>query len=132
MNNAIEILDKMQLFGGQRAGRELWNDKPREVQDADIAAFNRDIETLRKVVLAKMETTTPAGWISVKDRLPEKLNENNQVSLSVEVIGFDGESVYIGQFKTYKYDGHWTFFDGNYFRDDVTHWMHLPEPPKEE
>lgn len=59
MTDVLEILDKMQLFGGQRAGRELWSVKPREVQDADIAAFNRDIEILRKVVLSKSETTTP-------------------------------------------------------------------------
>lgn len=58
MNDTLEILDKMQFFGGQRAGRELWNDKPREVQDADIAAFNRDIERLREVVVARMKTTT--------------------------------------------------------------------------
>lgn len=49
-SNLMEILDKMQFFGGQRAGRELWNEKPREVQDRDIAAFNRDIEILRKAI----------------------------------------------------------------------------------
>ena len=44
---ALEVLDKLSFFGGQRAGRELWNDKPREVQDEDIASFNRDIESSR-------------------------------------------------------------------------------------
>ena len=70
--------------------------------------------------------------ISVKERLPEKLVENNSVYLSEEVIGFDGECAYIGQFKTYKFDGHFVFFDGNGFREDVTHWMPLPlpEPPR--
>lgn len=57
-SEAIELLDKMQFFGGQRAGRELWADKPKEVQDADLAAFNRDIELLRKVILSKVENTT--------------------------------------------------------------------------
>lgn len=47
---ANEVLDKLQFFGGQRAGRELWNDKPREVQDEDIASFNRDIEWLRDFI----------------------------------------------------------------------------------
>lgn len=66
----LEILDKLQFFGGQRAGRELWNEKPRHVQDADIAAFNRDIEILRQVVISKSETTTAAvepvrHWIPV-------------------------------------------------------------------
>ena len=69
MSDLMEILDRMQFFGGQRAGRELWGDKPKEVQDADIAAFNRDIEILRKVVISKGETTTTdaepvtAEWI---------------------------------------------------------------------
>ena len=50
IEKAIEILDKLSFFGGQRAGRELWNDKPREVQDEDIASFNRDIEWLRDFI----------------------------------------------------------------------------------
>lgn len=83
-------------------------------------------------VVSKIPTLDYAPkWISVKDRLPEKLNENNQVYLTEEVIGFDGESAYIGQFKVYKYDGHRTFFDGDCFRSDITHWMPIPEAPKE-
>ena len=50
LEKAIEILDKLSFFGGQRAGRELWNDKPREVQDEDIANFNRDIEYLKDII----------------------------------------------------------------------------------
>lgn len=43
----IDILEKWSFFFGQRAGRELWRDKPKEVQDQDIADFNRDIEIVR-------------------------------------------------------------------------------------
>ena len=50
IKKVIEILDKLSFFGGQRAGRELWNDKPREVQDEDIANFNRDIEYLKDII----------------------------------------------------------------------------------
>lgn len=34
-----EIIDGLEMlkFFNQRAGRELWNDKPKEVQDKDIA-----------------------------------------------------------------------------------------------
>ena len=66
---ALEVLDKLSFFGGQRAGRELWNDKPREVQDEDIASFNRDIEWLREFIRKHMND----GWIPVKERdhLPE-------------------------------------------------------------
>lgn len=97
--------------------------------------FNRVGRSHERNVQALAEAADVLGqgkWISVKDRLPEKLNENNQVYLTEEVIGFDGESAYIGQFKVYKYDGLRTFFDGNCFRSDITHWMPLPEPPKED
>ena len=56
----FDILDKMEFFQGQRAGRELWNDKPKEVQDKDISDFVRDINYIRSylqdsVVLSKEE-----------------------------------------------------------------------------
>lgn len=50
LEKANDILDKWKFFYGQRAGRELWNDKPKEVQEQDIADFNRDIEYLRSVL----------------------------------------------------------------------------------
>ena len=76
---ALEVLDKLSFFGGQRAGRELWNDKPREVQDEDIANFNRDIEYLRDIIRKHMND----GWVSVEERMPmrtldEKINESYQ------------------------------------------------------
>ena len=68
LEKVMEILDKLSFFGGQRAGRELWNDKPREVQDEDIESFNRDIEYLRDIIRKHMND----GWIPVEKRLPEK------------------------------------------------------------
>lgn len=50
-DKALEILDKWQFFYGQRAGRELWSDKPEEVQNKDIEDFNRDIEFLRGILI---------------------------------------------------------------------------------
>lgn len=49
----LEILEKLQFFGGQRAGRELWHGKPAEVQEEDIVNFNRDIEVIREYVRAQ-------------------------------------------------------------------------------
>ena len=49
-SKCLEILDKFQFFQGQRAGRELWNVKPAEIQDEDIKNFNRDIEFIRNVL----------------------------------------------------------------------------------
>jgi hypothetical protein len=45
-------LDKMQFFQGQRAGRELWNDKPTNVQDEDLATFDRDIDSVRDYIIS--------------------------------------------------------------------------------
>lgn len=43
---AIDILEKFMFFQGQRAGRELWNDKPFDVQEKDIEDFSRDCQLL--------------------------------------------------------------------------------------
>lgn len=68
LEKAMEILDKLSFFGGQRAGREPWNDKPKEVQDEDIENFNRDIEYLKNFIRRHMN----CGWVPVEERLPEK------------------------------------------------------------
>lgn len=46
----LDILSKWDFFFGQRAGRELWADKPREVQEQDIETFTRDMETVQEYV----------------------------------------------------------------------------------
>lgn len=46
----MDILDKWGFILGQRAGRELWNDKPTNIQDEDLANFNRDLETVRSFI----------------------------------------------------------------------------------
>ena len=67
-----------------------------------------------------IEALEAAGWISVKDRLPE----HGQTVLAWEASGF----VYVD-----NYDGEHDIFkiacnNGG----TVTHWQSLPEPPKEE
>lgn len=52
IDRCLEILSKWEFFQGQRAGRELWSDKPREVQDEDIEDFNRDLGFIRTVLSA--------------------------------------------------------------------------------
>ena len=52
-SEVIDILEKWGFFYGQRAGRELWSTKPKEVQDADIEDFKKD---LKKVVLYVKES----------------------------------------------------------------------------
>lgn len=46
-----DALDKIQFFQGQRAGRELWADKPRDVQDRDLESFNKGIDLAKDYIL---------------------------------------------------------------------------------
>lgn len=47
---AIDILDKIDFFQGQRAGRELWNEKSRYVQEIDLKNFQEDVALLREYI----------------------------------------------------------------------------------
>lgn len=47
---AIDIINKFEFFQGQRAGRELWTSKAKEVQDQDITNFNSDCERLLEYI----------------------------------------------------------------------------------
>ena len=55
IEQAGDILDKWDFFYGQRAGRELWGEKPREVQDEDIANFCRDLSVVRSAIVDAVE-----------------------------------------------------------------------------
>ena len=65
----FDILAKWEFFFGQRAGRELWGDKAKAVQDQDITDFNRDIEivrsALRPVSREQVEKAWKGEWVGV-------------------------------------------------------------------
>lgn len=63
-------------------------------------------------------------WIPVTERLPE---ENDRYLCNVKSFAFPGCSYHA----ILHYDKHDGFREGNIYTDDVTHWMPLPEPPKE-
>lgn len=92
IDQAIEILDKWEFFHGQRAGRELWADKPREVQDKDIADFCRDLGVVREA----LERTR---WIPCSERLPEKnvsvlgwYKDNPFARYCPEIVSWNGKA----------------------------------------
>ena len=60
---------------------------------------------------------TVQEWISVKDRLPEGAN----TVLAVDSDGTTASAYYVGNWHS----------GGDLEEDDITHWMPLPEPPKE-
>jgi hypothetical protein len=47
---ALDILQKLDFFYGQRAGRELWGEKPTDVQNEDIDNFKRDVAFLEDFI----------------------------------------------------------------------------------
>ena len=123
IEKTIEILDKLSFFGGQRAGRELWSDKPREVQDEDIAKFNRDIEYLRGVIRKHIND----GWIPVEERLPEE-DGFYIATMDGEIVGQEESFVGLAEFE----NGLWVDDDIDY--RCIIAWRPLPEPyrPKKE
>jgi hypothetical protein len=86
------------------------------------------------VIISKMETvaTDNNKWISVKDRLPED-GEN------VLVYNDDNSEDFIPYFTGYFHGGMWYSSYALYEEENflevpsiVTHWMPLPEPPKDQ
>jgi len=78
------------------------------------AALDKAIEALEK-----REAPDNGGWISVKDRLPEEDGKYLCV--------WQGMSIETGLF----INGHFRLY-GEIKDKLVTHWMPMPEPPKEE
>lgn len=91
-------------------------DKVCEILD-DIDGFTFFAPESVKQLLEEVPTVEPnPGWISVKDRLPDRLDEYLVVN-----CGKVGLAIY--------HDGLWFAPTRNV---EITHWMPLPEPPKME
>ena len=102
----IDILEKWSFFFGQRAGRELWRDKPKEVQDQDIADFNRDIEmvraALRPVSREQVEKVFP-GCEMCREKKKVK-SDNFCGAATMQIVG---DSIDLcGDKKKIKFFGH--------------------------
>ena len=61
-------------------------------------------------------------WISVKDQLPSKGDE---------VLTFYEDYFNVASILYFDDENRPHFISGSYVFDHVTHWMPLPEPPKE-
>ena len=65
-------------------------------------------------------------WISVNDRLPLTRKDLKNGSAAVEVLVWNGLFVYLDDFSIGDKPKFWTHFN----MSNVTHWMPLPAPPK--
>lgn len=89
---------------------------------------------------AKLLKAQEPCWISVEERLPDPMKDKSVLSgWSEEIKPSDDVLCYIESSKRqtvawYSYTCHeWTNVEENtvYTCDEITHWMPLPEPPKE-
>ena len=89
-------------------------------------------------------------WISVKDRVPEFNQKVLAFVKNKDPQGrFNRDGVYVAMLEDKVptpdpegkknfwgipgYDSEWSIYGWSYFTEpDVTHWMPLPEPPKED
>lgn len=115
----IDGIERLRFFN-QRAGRELWGDKPTEIQNNDIA----DADNIFSDALALLKEQE-ARWIPVTERLPEDGDR-------VAAICYDGyiECCEIGHSSTGEMQ--WWGAEQWYKTKHIKYWMPLPEPPKEE
>ena len=105
---------------------------------AEKEYFNRLIESLRLCVkygkaqdalenaeqaADAIEELSKPKWIPVKERLPEE----NDRYLTVSIEPWFGTTLV----DTMRWSGVW-MYDGRQTEATVTHWMPLPQPPKEE
>ena len=130
IERAEDIISKWEFFLGQRAGRELWADKPKEVQDKDIEDFCRDLSVVRSAIA---NGVTVQEWISVKDRLPpynhDVLVYRPNMGMKILVDCYAG---YYGEDDDEWYEG-WVKYGKDIHNNPlITHWAYLPQPPKGE
>lgn len=111
---ALEIIDKHDFFN-DRAGRELWADKPKEIQDEDIINAHEDYEALKEYILNQPKV---GEWIPVEERLPE-IFEN---VLIYTKSGHYHIGAYFEERKRWWLGVYWEDLDF------ILAWMPLPKP----
>lgn len=92
-----------------------------------VSVYDGEKEEDKKAAIAKFWNRRSNGWISVKDRLPEKVTEH----FSNDVIVTDGRRYYVGCYDFSIHDWKSVYAEWGeteYFK--ISHWMPLHELPK--
>ena len=89
-------------------------------------AFPGNRNTMKKAIehAKTLDYVPRQQWISVKDDLPA-------CGVSSVLVCYEDGIVVMADW-SHDILGNWWFYtDGEYDIDEITHWMPLPEPPKE-
>lgn len=92
-----------------------------ENHESHVLALQKEIEKLR----GQLEVERRPQWVSVSERLPEKTGD-----YIVHICWAETSTVLTYYGKRKNGEQLWRDEDGNYH--NVTHWMHLPDGPKED
>ena len=121
-NEIIDGLEMMDFFA-DRAGKELWFDKPTDIQNQDIAKHHQILQSAIKT----LKEQQASKWIKCSD---EMLPDGEIVLLYT----IEGDYV-VGIYWLHK-DAFWFKETDRYGYEEmyepywVTHWMSLPDCPK--
>ena len=103
---------------------------------AEMAEENPMAEVLKQrleaIDTAQAALREQPQWISVEERMPSKAEEDNGIVGIVS--GYNGRITFTDAFLFLRYDfeyNAWWSEDYDIEGCKVTHWMPLPEPPKE-
>lgn len=88
-----------------------------------IEAVSKALDEACILAVAALREHERLRWIPVTERLPD---QGDRVLCVVKSFAFPGRKYY----NILRYDKY-GFNENGIYTDDVTHWMPLPEPPKE-
>ena len=82
LDKVLDILNMFEFFYGQRAGRELWADKPVEIQNQDIDNFVKNIKYIKdflneSVILSKADYELLTDIKALQLQVQDSLNNMN-------------------------------------------------------
>ena len=113
----IELLDDIQIRGEDFTDYEIYGMRlPNTVSNEDVADH-----LIANGVTFATDNNVGGKWIPVTERLPER---------GVEVLVCDTREDYVSIWE-HMGDGLWFGNEVIWATEDITHWMPLPEPPKE-
>lgn len=115
----LDILNKFSFILGQRAGRELWFDKPEKVQNEDLSNFNEDIKYIKTYI----ESSNQPIWYKIKDDILPPINTHVRCVLNWCDILYYATGWYNDK-------GCWDYTDNVNGDAELIAWAYLPEYKK--